>query len=378
MSSARTSIEQHGKKGLKKAYRNDIINYNISRRKNMSYSLLAHLYPHIKGSQEDIATFSLQYLLLQSNELNRAFTKRISNIMEIETDETLQYVCQSTGKSEEKERPDMSALDSNGNEVILCEMKFYATLTINQPLTYLDRLKENDGKGLIFVCPEARLTNLWYKLKELCSQRNIEEINRYCVKVDDIKLATITWTEIIELLKQVASSTAVEFSADVKQLEGYCNQLDSEAFIPFIAEDLSAEMANKAERYYQVLDEAIELICADKSIKTSKKGLKATAYRKGYTRSLFIDDNFTITLNYDRDMWKNPATVETPFWVAIRDNEWDQPESFLGICKSFPEQHKELFWGLVFLALEPLQEATFAEVCEDIKNKIIEYIDCFR
>ena len=128
----------------------------------MSYSLLAHLYPQIKGSQEDIATFSLQYLLLQSKELNRAFTKRISDIMEFNTEETLQYVCQSTGKSEEKEKPDMSALDSNGKEIFLCEMKFYATLTVNQPLTYLDRLKTNDGKGLVFVCPEARLTNLWY------------------------------------------------------------------------------------------------------------------------------------------------------------------------------------------------------------------------
>ena len=343
----------------------------------MSYSLLAHLYPHIKGSQEDIATFSLQYLLLQSKELNRAFTKRISKIMEIDTDETLQYVCQSTGKGEEKERPDMSAWDSNGNEVVLCEMKFYATLTINQPLTYLDRLKENDGKGLIFVCPEARLTNLWYKLKELCCERNIEEVNQYCVKVDDIKLAIITWTEIIELLKQVASSTAVEFSADVKQLEGYCNQLDSEAFIPFTAEDLSAEMANKAERYYQVVDEVIELLCADKSIKTSKKGLKATAYRKGYTRSLFIDD-ITITLNYDRDMWKNPATTETPFWIAIRNNEWEQTEEFMDVFSTFPEQCKQIFWGMVFLELTPIQEVTFSEVCEDIKNQIIKYIECFR
>lgn len=39
----------------------------------MAYSLLAHLYPHIRGSQEDIATYSLQYLLVQSKELNRAW-----------------------------------------------------------------------------------------------------------------------------------------------------------------------------------------------------------------------------------------------------------------------------------------------------------------
>ena len=344
----------------------------------MSYSLLAHLYPHIKGSQEDIATFSLQYLLLQSTELNQAFTKRICEKLEIDTYEMLQYICQSTGKSDTKERPDMSAFDSNGNEVILCEMKFYATLTINQPLTYIDRLKINNGKGLIFICPQSRLTNLWYRLKELCNNRNLQEINQYCIKVDEIKLSIITWSEIIELLKQVTSSTAVKFSADVNQLEGFCNHIDSEAFIPFTAEDLSAEMANKADRYYQIVDEVIELLYVDNSLKTSKKGLKATAYRKGYTRSLYVDDIFAITLNYDRDAWKNPSSVETPFWVSIRDNNWKQNDKLLTIYKSFPEHNKQYFWSQIFLSLEPLQEATFSEICEDIKNKIVSYIDCFR
>ena len=121
----------------------------------MAHSLLAHLYPHIRGSQEDIATYSLQYLLVQSKELNRAFTKRISTVLHIDTEKALQYVCQSTGKGEEKERPDMVRLDSNGNENILCEMKFYATLTVNQPNTYIDRLVQCGGKGLILFVQQC-------------------------------------------------------------------------------------------------------------------------------------------------------------------------------------------------------------------------------
>lgn len=343
----------------------------------MAHSLLAHLYPHIRGSQEDIATYSLQYLLAQSKELNRAFTKRISAVLHIETEEVLQYVCQSTGKGEEKERPDMVGLDSNGNENILCEMKFYATLTVNQPNTYIDRLIQCGGKGLIFVCPTVRLTNLWAKLKELCEERDVETIDDYCIKVDGINLAIITWTEIIELLKQIASSVAIKFSADIAQLEGYCEQLDSEAFLPFSAEDLSAEMANKGERYYQVVDEVVELFCADKRYKTSKKGLKATAYRKGYTRSLFID-GLTFTLNYDRDMWKNPENIETPFWIAIRNEDWDQDEKMVKKHEVFAENKKQIFWGMIFLALEPLQNSTFSEVCEDIKHQIERYIEILR
>lgn len=125
----------------------------------MAYSLLAHLYPYIKGSQEDIATYSLQYLLSNSETLNCSFTKLIATKMEIELEDMLQYSCQVTGKSEEKERPDMVGVSSYGVESILCEMKFYATLTSNQPGTYLERLRKNNGKGLMFVCPMAR--NLW-------------------------------------------------------------------------------------------------------------------------------------------------------------------------------------------------------------------------
>ena len=99
--------------------------------------------------------------------------------LHIQTEDTLQYLCQVTGKSDNKERPDMAGIDSKGIETILCEMKFYASLTINQPLGYIDRLKNNNGKGLIFVCPNIRLTNLWATLNEICKNREVKVIDDY-------------------------------------------------------------------------------------------------------------------------------------------------------------------------------------------------------
>ena len=304
----------------------------------MAQSLLAHLYPYIKGSQEDIATFSLQYLLSQSSKLNAAFTKFAADTMGIGLEERLQYLCQVTGESEEKERPDMVGTDADGAEVVLFEMKFYASLTANQPNTYLDRLRKNGGKGLLFICPMARKTSLWAKLQELCDTET-DDVNKYCVTVNGVNLAITTWSEVLGLLKQVASTVDNAFIPDIIQLEGYCNQMDSDAFIPFTAMDLSAKMAKMGERYYSVIDEIIDQLVANKSVKTSKKGLKATGYRKGYTRSLYIGD-YTITLNYDRDMWKTPSSVETPFWVAIRDSEWDQIEQI----KDIQDTHYQSTW----------------------------------
>jgi hypothetical protein len=49
----------------------------------MANSLLAHLYSHIRGSQEDIATISLQYILSQSVNLKVAFTKCLGESLKI-------------------------------------------------------------------------------------------------------------------------------------------------------------------------------------------------------------------------------------------------------------------------------------------------------
>ena len=338
----------------------------------MAQSLLAHLYTYIKGSQEDIATFSLQYLLSQSNKLNAAFTKFVAQTTDIQLDETLRYNCQVTGDSEEKERPDMVGVDADGVETVLFEMKFYASLTKNQPNTYLDRLRKNKGKGLLFVCPTSRKTSLWAKLQEL-SHSEANETKKYCTTVDGVSLAITTWSEILTLLKQEATAMDNSFIPDIIQLEGYCNKMDSDAFIPFNATDLSAKMARMGERYYSVVDEVIDQLVAKEPKRTSRKGLKATGHRKGYLRSLYIGD-IGITLNYDRDAWKDPASVETPFWFAISNDQWEQTGKIKNYLKNFPDRMKAEIWGKTNLALEALQDEPFTTVCENLAEQILEHI----
>lgn len=339
----------------------------------MARSLLAHLYPYIKGSQEDIATFSLQYLLSQSSQLNAAFTKMVADTTEIQLEETLLYNCQVTGDSEEKERPDMVGIDADGIETVLFEMKFYASLTVNQPNTYLERLRENHGKGLLFVCPKSRKTSLWAKLLEL-SHSETNGSSQYCTSVNGVKLAITTWSEILSLLKQVASTVDTACIPDIIQLEGYCDQMDSDAFIPFSEKDLSAKMAKLGERYYVVVDEVIDRLAANKRIKASKKGLKATGHRKGYLRSLYID-KLGIVLNYDRDAWKDPSSVETPFWIALKNDDWQQPDIIKDYLKAFPDRKKVKLFGDIYLALEPIQNATLDEVCENLAEQILWHIE---
>jgi len=340
----------------------------------MAHSLLAHLYTHIRGAQEDIATLSLQYLLSQSQQLNVAFTKCIERNLGVTFESDLQFFCQQSGK--EMERPDMSGIDDKGREQVICEMKFYAGLTHNQPLAYIDRLKENGAKGLVFICPSVRMTSLWAKLKEVCMQRDAI-VKEGRVLVDGVNMTVISWTEVLEVLLKTAAADAQPYLSDIKQLEGYCTQMDSDAFIPFTQEELTAENAKRAGRFYDVVDEVINLLHADDSLKTSLKGVKATAWRQGYTRSIAVD-NFKLTINYDREMWKRPGTVETPFWIAVRGPEWEQTEHYKKICSRFSQQKQEELWNMTFLALETLPHATLSEVSENLKEQILEYLEAFR
>lgn len=215
-------------------------------------ALLAHLYSHIRGSQEDVATYSLQYLLSSSDPLNQAFTQLVAEALHANLPATLNYTCQASG--ENQERPDVAGTDADGNEVLLCEAKFYAGLTENQPNAYLDRVMKKNGTGLVFICPAMRKHVLWSNLKELVEHRSVEVITDSCITVDGVHMSMITWAELISVLRRTAASVAVSYLSDVDQLESFCLQMDSEAFIPFSPEDMGPDVARREERYYQVVD----------------------------------------------------------------------------------------------------------------------------
>lgn len=343
----------------------------------MAESLLAHLYSRIKGSQEDVATMSLQYLLSQSKELNKAFTHLISDLTHATLEETLQYICQSTG--EENERPDMVGTDSTSCEQVICEMKFYAGLTSNQPLGYLNRLVKNSGKILVFICPKSRITVLWTKLIDICrnDKRDVKMISDNCACIDGIHMSIITWAEILEKLHNVSSVSAVKYLSDIQQLEGYCEQIDSDAFIPFNDKELSAENAKRIQRFHDVIDETVNVLISDKSLTISQKG-KSSSYRFGYEKRLLIND-FSIAISFDRNLWLSNNSIETPFWIAISDREGKQTTDILQSLLKIEEHKKDnTVWNWCYLALEPLVNSTLEEVCFDLKRQILEYIDIFK
>lgn len=341
----------------------------------MGISLLAQLYPYFKGSQEDVATTSLQFIISSNDTFSSAFVKRLSEVWCVPIEKTFKFECQVTGKGEEKERPDMSGFDSHGDEKILCESKFFATLTKNQPNTYIKRLIKNKGIGLIFICPINRKISLWNEVNErIKGNFTFTEISESCIDIDGVRVGITSWTDIIKKLEEAAHKNNLNLM-DVGQLKGFCEQIESEAFEPFIDGDFGIDNAIKYERHAVLMDYILDSLRADNDISIDTTGLKATPQRTGYTRYFKMND-FCISLSMNTRNWKNLNSCITPYWIRfckLINNKWIFDD---GCKKAISMAPSELVDG-EYLALKAPLYVSLDEVSNSMKKQIKEYLTLF-
>ena len=79
-------------------------------------SLLGQFYSRIKGSQEDIASEGLTYVLQRSKSARLAINKIIKSDCDLDL-EDLTFSTQKSGDN--LERPDISGYDTKGKEVLI-------------------------------------------------------------------------------------------------------------------------------------------------------------------------------------------------------------------------------------------------------------------
>lgn len=338
----------------------------------MSYSLLAHLYPRIKGSQEDVATFSLAYILEQSPLLNDSFTKLIGSKMGLSISGRIVYHCQDSDKL--FGRPDIAGY-CDGKLKLLCEAKFYAGLTDNQPASYIMRLKDSSESGLMFICPKSRVVSLWDKLKQEAANAGFIEtpISEFLVDYGNTRLSIISWGEILSELIHLATERAPEYLDDLRQLEGFCEKVESESFIPFRPEELGAQTARDIDRYYQVVDETHKLLQTHKEWQPQTKGLRGAPRWQGYSQYIRLKQ-YGVSISFIRKLWKSPTSVETPFWCSIQEiinEKWIVTDKITGFVSSIDSKMQEEFYEVPYIALIPKPYATIDELAEDLTDQVL-------
>ena len=160
-------------------------------------SLLGNFYERIHGSQEFLASESLNYILNCSQKTNENLVRLINHDNESNYS-SIAFFSQVQG--ENNEIPDLSGYENTGNEVIILETKFWASLTKNQPGTYLKRLADNGV--LVFICPELRTQSLKGEIINALQKENIsfsDEGNK--IRICKRSILVYSWKTILDAME---------------------------------------------------------------------------------------------------------------------------------------------------------------------------------
>jgi len=337
-------------------------------------SLLGQFYTRIKGSQEDIASEGLVYILNRSKAARQAIGRIIKSDLDLDLPD-LTYVSQNTGIK--LERPDVTGCDEDGKERVIFEAKFWASLTENQPIEYLNRLKENSA--LIFICPTLRVRPIFDGVSKRLKSANynfIDKSENHILSIQDNRYIIIkTWDEILGGIKLALSQDSnPSLVSDIDQIIGFCNTIDNEAFLPISGDDLSPKYARRINSYYDLIDKVTDELKKRGIADTA--GLRATGQKYGYTRYLSTP-NYGISLDLKFESWARDA--DTPFWVSITEKTekpkiWITSDKLRRINREIVSQFNYKMitnnWGHLCFALFPLLDKTEDLVIRDMADQI--------
>jgi hypothetical protein len=280
-------------------------------------SLLALFFNQIKSSQEDIASEGLRYILQNSDFAKSIIASQIESKTNIHLPE-LNYVSQISKK--DLGRTDISGIDNNGNEIIIFESKFWASLTENQPVSYLNRL--NNNSVLAFICPNLRKSSLYIELRKILIEQNIKfesDENLLKFELDNNKYILIqSWIEILNPIKTILKvNNQDNLVSDIDQIIGFCEIIDKNSFLPLNDKDLSPEIGRKIASYYELTDEVISELSKSKYYKQEKLTEGKPSKEFGYYKYRLYD-GYAISFGLNFGYWAKFA--DTPFWLRI--SEW--------------------------------------------------------
>lgn len=212
-------------------------------------TVLARLAWKFSHQPETVATEALGHILSESEAARNAlggFLRThgadIGSVSRVETEVI----------GEEGEIPDLACRDQDSQERLLIELKFWAGLTDNQPVTYLKRLGKNKPSALLVVAPSLRIEPLWPELKRRVRQEmEVEPVEEETAR--EVRLAMVgtgrrlmlaSWPVLLETLESRArASRDVQAVEDIRQLVGLAELQDRDAFLPLRPEHLDPEIA---------------------------------------------------------------------------------------------------------------------------------------
>lgn len=284
-----------------------------------SDTLLANLVPQITDRVEDAAVAALGYILGES----KASLAALNSLVRTDGVNMPEIVwVQTQVGGEDKTRPDLSGIDKDGKERLLVEAKFWAGLTDNQPDAYLNRLPEDGPSVLLFVAPQVRIPALWPELqrrarKELGPNVRDESAPNAAVNGTEKRLLLVSWNSLLNGMaeRSKAENEPPGIYANIQQLLGLAQRMDSSRFLPLRAEELRSEIGRRIKNFYDLYIAATNRMVSNEGLFSSIGPVTGTWNSNGrYITVSGIDGWFGIYF----PLWGSGNCADTPLWLQLR------------------------------------------------------------
>ena len=273
---------------------------------------------------ENVATEALCFILGRSAAVREALLA-VASDAGVELPADLHFQTQVTG--EEGERPDLVGTDADGDRRFIIEAKFWAGLTENQPETYLRSMPTDKPSLLLFVAPATRCPTLWPKLLKLSGGDDAESAQGVTSlathRLDAQRtLAIISWRALLRRLGTDAENTTIE---DIRQLEGLCERMDSEEFLPISQEELTGRTGRRVYQYCELADTLGQLVAQKPWGSTNDVRLSSG---QGWCGRYCRIHGYACCIYFSASAWADDDR-ETPLWLSIKEGgkKWRYSET---------------------------------------------------
>ncbi|MDE0097169.1 MAG: hypothetical protein OXS40_12500 [Gammaproteobacteria bacterium] len=222
-------------------------------------------------------------------------------------------------------QPDLTIRDNQGELRAFVENKFWAGLTENQPVNYLDPLPE--GGTLLFIVPKLRVHVVWNEIVQRCraaGHEPQEDGHTRCADVLGKTMMITSWKHVLTVLMNAAQDgNHRDVQCDILQLQDLARRQDSEAFLPVRPDELTdQEMARRLVNYSDLIELITNQLVTHNNANT--QGLRPA--HSWHTAGRFLrvfraehvdepDHQYGVWLGVNLDLWRTFGI--TPLWLRL-------------------------------------------------------------
>ena len=282
-------------------------------------SLLGEIGLKFISQTENLATESLNFILKKSDLSKKGFVELL-NLSDTEFKNSLNFSTQ-VYSNDDNSIPDLIGFDEMSKPRVIIEVKFWASLTKNQPVTYINRLPKDLKSCLYFLVPESRISNIYTEVLNKLNESGIEfkrgSRNKIILGENNF-IDFISWKQTISYLKKGNLESSV--LSDIDQLEGLCESINMTSFHPISESDIDYLFAKRNIDFCNLVDEVIDFGKSKGLFDT--KGLNKGAKKFIYHRYFKLGD-INCRLSFNNNYWFNYSS--TPIWLEVfgLNNDWN-------------------------------------------------------